>query len=111
MDNNFNELLDFSNSFDRTGLGRLNVLLVELAERGLRQLTSEDTVNSSENSSQSVIMYKPSEVAESLKISVRTLCDLRKEFRIEPEWGSGKDARYSRAQIEQFKAKMKERGK
>jgi hypothetical protein len=104
MDKEFDRLICFAKSFDSTGIGRLNLLLLQLAEVGLKTIQSEQH----DHNPLSDEVFSPSEMAALLKISVRTFNDKRIAMGIEPDWGSGSSARYSREKLEQYKRKMKE---
>ena len=104
MDKDIDRIVCFAKTFDSTGIGRLNLLLIQLAEVGLKKIQSE----LDENLPPSDEMFSPSEMATLLKISVRTFNDTRKRLGIEPDWGTGSSARYSREKLEQYKQLLKD---
>ena len=106
MDKEIDRIVCFAKSFDATGLGRLNLLLIQLAEVGLHKIQSE----LDERLPPSDEMFSPGEMASLLKISVRTFNDTRKRLGIDPDWGDGSSARYSREKLELYKRLLKEQG-
>ena len=113
MSHEFERFVENCRAFEDLTIGRALKIFVDLLEEKLEQspgLKNETIGNLVENVQEPEPddLLSPAKMAKKLDISVRTFNRRCEQFGIEPEYGHGKDARYSASCLSQFKARMKE---
>ena len=109
MNKESQQLLEAAKEFDSTGLGRLNKLLIELAEIGLETIKSQENTHTIHDEDE---LWPPSKVARILGIHTQTINRYRKDNENFPEFqserGTGKARRYRKSVVMALRKRLSE---